>query len=527
MLNHRTFRRLSGQKSQWPPQMVGRALVTLLLLFAAGSLVGCGASLDDLTSSGLVADETGAGAPTYRASSGGSVPYVKAGDAVVVLPTSTIGADKSGPDASPSVQSARDVARPAKANETAARSPPPTVLAFSTEWGNLFDTGSSRSAMPFAKAGDTIAGHTNLTETATKNGLALRPDEVSSGDATQSTKVGAPPARSTPATKRAGTPRNPFDMRSTHGVLRIAEAGDAGTEQAAATNVARRRASVAPLDMVPTRNTRRTTGSGEPATRSAAPTKSTVTTPTTRHFDVGATRGAMQFAEAGDHLTGQASAYRYTTDSKASSGAVSGGDKTWKTKSHAKSAPRRTPTATVYKIGSQDVLEIEVFKVPELSKTVQVAGNGTVNLPLLGEVPAAGKTRRDFERGLTAMLGEKYLQNPQVTVSVKQYNSQKVTVEGAVKKPGVYALQGPTSLLQVIAMAQGLDKNSDSTVVLLRTTNGKRAAERFDIHTVRAGDTADPILQPGDMVLAGTSAVKEMMETFKGLPLGLLLSALL
>ena len=98
-----------------------------------------------------------------------------------------------------------------------------------------------------------------------------------------------------------------------------------------------------------------------------------------------------------------------------------------------------------------DVLEISVFKVPELSKSVQVADTGTINMPLLGEVPAAGKTAQEIEQDLTRQLGAKYLKNPQVTVFVKDHNSQMVTIEGAVMKSGHDAR---VSLLTGKALAQ-------------------------------------------------------------------------
>ncbi|MEZ5855394.1 MAG: polysaccharide biosynthesis/export family protein [Hyphomicrobiaceae bacterium] len=72
------------------------------------------------------------------------------------------------------------------------------------------------------------------------------------------------------------------------------------------------------------------------------------------------------------------------------------------------------------------------------SKSVQVANSGTINLPLVGDIVAAGRTARDIERDLSAKLGAKYLRNPQVTVFVKEYNSQRITVEGAVNKPDVF-----------------------------------------------------------------------------------------
>jgi polysaccharide export outer membrane protein len=162
-----------------------------------------------------------------------------------------------------------------------------------------------------------------------------------------------------------------------------------------------------------------------------------------------------------------------------------------------------------YKIGAQDILDVSVFKVPELSKSVQVADIGTINLPLVGEVPVSGKTAQEVERDLTSRLGAKYLQNPQVTVYVKEHNSQSMTVEGAVKKPGVYPIKGKTSLLQSLALAGGLEPSSDSTVLVFRYADGNRTAARFEVDSIRSGQAEDPVLQGGDVVVVGTSAIKE------------------
>lgn len=179
-----------------------------------------------------------------------------------------------------------------------------------------------------------------------------------------------------------------------------------------------------------------------------------------------------------------------------------------------------TPGASGYKIGPLDVLEFSVFKVPELTRTAQVAETGTVNLPLVGEIQAAGKTARDVERDLTAKLKAEYLQSPQVTILVREYNSQRVTIEGAVKKPGVFPIRGQTSLLQVIATAEGLQALSDNTVVIFRRVDGKRMAARFDVEQIRTGATVDPAIQSGDVIVAPTSAMKGAFETIlKSLPL--------
>ena len=183
--------------------------------------------------------------------------------------------------------------------------------------------------------------------------------------------------------------------------------------------------------------------------------------------------------------------------------------------------------AATYKIGPSDVLDISVFKVPELTKTVQVADTGSINLPLLGELPAAGKTAQQLERELTTKLGDKYLQNPQVTVMVKENNSQHVTVQGAVEKPGVYALKGKTTLLELVAMAGGFKDTSNSTVLVLRNTEGKRSAAKFDVADIQKGQAEDPTMQSDDVVVAGTSAIKKGFNAvLKALPLAGLFTVL-
>lgn len=186
------------------------------------------------------------------------------------------------------------------------------------------------------------------------------------------------------------------------------------------------------------------------------------------------------------------------------------------------------PKSSAYKIGPQDVLDVSVFKVAELSKTIQVSDGGSINLPLLGEVPVAGSTARDVEQDLTKKLGAKYLQNPQVTVYIKEYNSQRVTVEGAVKKPGVFPIRGRSTLLQTLALAEGLEKISDQSVVILRQgESGKRLAARFDVAEIRSGTVEDPVIQSGDVVVAGTSAFKENLEILRNLmPVGSFLALL-
>ena len=185
------------------------------------------------------------------------------------------------------------------------------------------------------------------------------------------------------------------------------------------------------------------------------------------------------------------------------------------------------PKSTGYKIGPLDVLEVTVYKVPDLSKSVQVSDTGTINYPLAGEMQAGGKTAREVEHELTKAFATKYLQNPQITVFVKEYNSQRVTVEGAVKKPGVVPIAGGMSLLQAIAQAQGLEQTAESTAVVFRTVNGKRSAAKYDIEDIRQGKADDPPLQAGDVVIVPASDMKEGINTLvKFLPLAMLIPLL-
>jgi len=169
---------------------------------------------------------------------------------------------------------------------------------------------------------------------------------------------------------------------------------------------------------------------------------------------------------------------------------------------------------SAYLIGAHDVLEITVFRVPELSKTIQVASEGTINFPLVGQVQAEGKTPKQVETALTSKLGAKYLRKPQITVYVKEFNSRRVTINGAIKKPGVFPIRGKMTLMSLVAMAQGVNENADSVVAVFRMKDGKRTAARYDIDAIKAGTSEDPALQPEDVVVVGTSAVKAVFNNF-------------
>ena len=156
-----------------------------------------------------------------------------------------------------------------------------------------------------------------------------------------------------------------------------------------------------------------------------------------------------------------------------------------------------------------------MFNVTELNRTVQVADNGSINFPLLGEVSTVGKTARAVELELSARLNARFVKSPQVSVFVKEYNSQRFTVDGSVKKPGVFPLRDRGSLLQAIALAGGLDNDSASSIVVIfRQTESGRSAARFDLDEIRGGRADDPAIQSGDSIVVDASPGKTALSYF-------------
>ena len=173
-----------------------------------------------------------------------------------------------------------------------------------------------------------------------------------------------------------------------------------------------------------------------------------------------------------------------------------------------------TPGNSAYKIGPLDVLDVAVFQVPDLKRSVQVSDTGIINYPLIGEVRAAGKTAQQLELDLTKRLAATYLQSPQVTVYVREFNSQRITVEGAVRNTGVFPLKGRTTLIEALSQAGDLnDSIASGDISIFRTIDGKSSVARFDFDAIQTGKAQDPELQPGDVIVVATSPAKAAVES--------------
>jgi polysaccharide export outer membrane protein len=171
-----------------------------------------------------------------------------------------------------------------------------------------------------------------------------------------------------------------------------------------------------------------------------------------------------------------------------------------------------------YRISANDSLQIAVFQVQDLNKTVKVNADGSITLPLVGKVAVANKTTHEAEQMIADMLRKKYLQSPQVSVSVAKFG-QRLTVSGAVRTPRVLAVDGQLTLTQAIANAGGLSDLADSSRIhIARRTSGQHVEDQiFSLDSIQSGKMIDPKLEGGDMIVAEESGTKVALKNVKDL----------
>ncbi len=121
-----------------------------------------------------------------------------------------------------------------------------------------------------------------------------------------------------------------------------------------------------------------------------------------------------------------------------------------------------------YKIGPEDLLDISVFEDEKLNKTVRVSSQGNVSLPLLGVMRVKGLTSDELEKEIRDLLAEKYFTDPHVSVFIKEYRNQRISVMGAVEKPGAYDVTGQKTILDILALAGGLKQDAGQLLFLIR-----------------------------------------------------------
>jgi polysaccharide export outer membrane protein len=168
-----------------------------------------------------------------------------------------------------------------------------------------------------------------------------------------------------------------------------------------------------------------------------------------------------------------------------------------------------------YRIGPSDLLEVKVFQVEDLEREVRVDNAGQISLPLIGTVTASGKTVPEIESEIAGLYGKSYLQNPQVSVLVKEAASQRVTVSGEVEKPGIYPIESEMTLVQALASAEGFsDVANMHNVFVFRNVDGQRMFARFDIQEIQKGTLVDPVLTGNDVVIVPRSTGRSAFINF-------------
>jgi len=166
------------------------------------------------------------------------------------------------------------------------------------------------------------------------------------------------------------------------------------------------------------------------------------------------------------------------------------------------SLPAQEKPSADYRIGARDILQVNVFGVQELNTEVRVSEDGKITLPMVGEVEIEGLTKTEVEQKLANLL-LKWLQEPQVTVFIKEYASRMVYVQGAVSKPGSFPLLGKQTLRQLISQAGGFTPAAGDEIIVLRQSPGGQGASltiSIDDLMIKGDPRVNIPIEPNDYI---------------------------
>lgn len=179
--------------------------------------------------------------------------------------------------------------------------------------------------------------------------------------------------------------------------------------------------------------------------------------------------------------------------------------------------PQAQPSPTVARqLRPGDSIAVAVFREPDLGAEKLVLDElGNVQLPLLGEITAGGKTLAELSQTISQRLGARYLRRPQVTIALLDSVALSMSVEGQVKAPGVFPVGPNETLLTSLARAGSPAQTAKlDEIVVFRTVNGQRMGAVFDLQQIRTGTAPDPQILDGDTIVVGYSAVKGAFRDF-------------
>lgn len=164
-------------------------------------------------------------------------------------------------------------------------------------------------------------------------------------------------------------------------------------------------------------------------------------------------------------------------------------------------------------LGPFDQVSVDVFGLPEFSRTVTIDRSGNIALPLAGEIPATGKTPTQLAQSVVQRLRANYVRDPRVTVNVTQVVSQVITVGGSVRSPGIYPVTGRMTLMRAIARAQGTgDLAREDLVLVYRKVNGRDLVGLYDLRAIQKGIYPDPEVFANDIVQVDESSARRLFN---------------
>ena len=162
-------------------------------------------------------------------------------------------------------------------------------------------------------------------------------------------------------------------------------------------------------------------------------------------------------------------------------------------------------------LGPSDQVSVDVFGLPEFSRTVTIDRSGHIALPMVGEVEASGKTPVQLGRDVAGLLRVNHVRDPQVSVNVTQVVSQVFTVDGQVHTPGLYPITGRMTLMRAIARAQGTtDLARENYVLVYRRVGGQDYAGLYDLRAIRLGMYSDPEIFANDVITVDESRARRV-----------------
>lgn len=177
-------------------------------------------------------------------------------------------------------------------------------------------------------------------------------------------------------------------------------------------------------------------------------------------------------------------------------------------------APSLDTDDFVYPLGPFDKLTLDVFGMPELSiKEMLVDPNGSISIPLAGSISVKGKTVAQVEGEVRDLLRENYIREPKVSINLIESVSNSITVDGQVRKPGIFPVAKGLTLMSAVALAQGTTNDARlDEVVVFRTVDGQRYAALYNLGAIRSGNYVDPAIYAGDLVMVGDADSKRLFK---------------